>query len=92
MSPCPVLSRVLNDELEKEGEGLVANRGFITTYQDNKKLNDNQLFLIYLTDAVRKQYEQKMLRQAEQVCAFADRYCCAIHSVSNAIIVAFGLV
>lgn len=38
-------------------------------WQDNKKLSDNQVFLIFVTDTLRKQYEQKMLRQVEQVRA-----------------------
>lgn len=33
--PC----RELNNELEKEGEGLVANRGFITNTQGDKRLH-----------------------------------------------------
>jgi hypothetical protein len=59
--------RDLNNELEKEGEGLVANRGFITAIQEDKWLQENQLFLMYIPDPLRKQLEQKMLRQVEQV-------------------------
>lgn len=58
---------MLNNELEKEGEGLVASRGFVASYQSNKRLSENQIFLIYITDELRKQYEQRMLRQVEQV-------------------------
>ncbi len=39
---CPAC-RQLNDELLKEAEGLVAQRGFITTYTDKKELSDNQV-------------------------------------------------
>ncbi len=67
LSSLPLSRSELNNELDKEGEGLVANRGLITSYPDNKRLNENQLFIIYVTDEVRRQYDAKMLRQAEQV-------------------------
>jgi hypothetical protein len=55
-------------ELDKEGEGLVPDRGLVTAnVGDNAALNDNQAFLIYLTEAVRAAYNARMLQQLEQV-------------------------
>ncbi len=64
---CVCVYRDLNVALEKEGEGLVGNRGLVTSYPDNKRLNENQLFRVYVTEEIRRQYEAKMLRQVEMV-------------------------
>eukprot|EP00798_Chlamydomonas_sp_ICE-L_P019884 gene19884-26587_t len=55
----------LNDELLKESEGMISNRGFINNYQNNPKLSDNQIFLLFVEDSIPKQYETTMLRQIE---------------------------
>ena len=63
------LHRDLNQELLKEEEGLVGNRGLVTTYTgDNaQKLNDNQTFNIFISDGMRDTFEAKLLRQVAQV-------------------------
>lgn len=61
--------RELNNELEKEGEGLAAHRGFVPTYQSSKWLAENQAFQVYITEAIRRQYDFRLLRQLEQVRA-----------------------
>ena len=59
--------RDLNAELLKEEEGMVGQRGFITSYQDRPRLNDNQRFLMYITTKERGEYEMNLLRKVEQV-------------------------
>uniref|UniRef100_A0A7S3QKR7 Meckelin n=1 Tax=Dunaliella tertiolecta TaxID=3047 RepID=A0A7S3QKR7_DUNTE len=59
--------RGLNNELEKEGEGLVAHRGFVPTYQGSREKCENQVFQIYITEAVRRQYEATMTQRLAQV-------------------------
>jgi hypothetical protein len=61
--------RDLNQELLKEEEGLVGHRGLITTYTgDNaERLNSNQLFNIFITNAMRESFEAKVLRHVAQV-------------------------
>lgn len=67
---CAVLCRELNAELDKEGDGLVASRGLVGGgQQGDKRLSDNQTFLVYVTDEIRRQYENKLLKQAEMVSA-----------------------
>lgn len=70
MPPRPhagVPRRQLNQELLKEEEGLTAARGLVTT-APNPSLADNQLFLVYITDSIRKTYDAKMLQLVTQVC------------------------
>ena len=67
-APAPAPSyRGLNGELEKEGEGLAAPRGFIPTFQGSRDKCENQIFQFYTTAAVRKQYDSKMKQKLEQV-------------------------
>ncbi|KAG2497180.1 hypothetical protein HYH03_004769 [Edaphochlamys debaryana] len=54
----------LNQELLKEEEGLTAQRGLITS--SNPKLADNQIFLMYVTDSIRRVYDGKMLQLVQQ--------------------------
>ena len=63
------LFRELNQELLKEEEGIVGSRGLVTTYTgDNAdRLNDNQVFNIYIPNDAREAFEAKMLRQVAQV-------------------------
>ncbi|KAJ9523189.1 hypothetical protein QJQ45_024081 [Haematococcus lacustris] len=63
--------RQLNTELDKEGEGLVANRGLVTNNQGEPRLNESQLFAVYIPDSLRQQLDQKILRQVEQAAADA---------------------
>ncbi|PNW74089.1 hypothetical protein CHLRE_13g584901v5 [Chlamydomonas reinhardtii] len=57
--------RDLNQELLKEEEGLTAQRGLVSG-ASNPKLADNQLFQLYVTDAIRKTYDAKMLQLVQQ--------------------------
>ncbi|KXZ47359.1 hypothetical protein GPECTOR_36g81 [Gonium pectorale] len=57
--------RDLNQELLKEEEGLTAQRGLVSS-SSNPKLADNQLFLMYITDTIRKTYDAKMLQLVQQ--------------------------
>ncbi|GFR52700.1 hypothetical protein Agub_g15327 [Astrephomene gubernaculifera] len=57
--------RDLNQELLKEEEGLTAQRGLIASAA-NPRLADNQLFLMYVTDPIRKTYDAKMLQLVKQ--------------------------
>ena len=65
----------LNDGLLREEEGLVANRGLVSTYVGGgllagaAVLNDNQTFLAYLTPELRRQYDSMVISQVEQVRA-----------------------
>ncbi|KAF5827901.1 Meckelin [Dunaliella salina] len=59
--------RGLNNELDKESEGLVAHRGFVPTYQGSREKCENQVFQIYITEAVRRQYEATMTQRLAQV-------------------------
>lgn len=58
--------RELNQELLKEEEGLTAHRGLVSS-SANPKLADNQAFLMYVTDSIRKTYDAKMLQLVQQV-------------------------
>lgn len=57
--------RELNQELLKEEEGLTAHRGLVSS-SANPKLADNQAFLMYVTDSIRKTYDAKMLQLVQQ--------------------------
>jgi hypothetical protein len=63
----------LNDGLLREEEGLVANRGLVSTYVGGgllggaAMLNDNQTFLAYLTPELRRQYDSMVISNVEQV-------------------------
>ncbi|EFJ50232.1 hypothetical protein VOLCADRAFT_116951, partial [Volvox carteri f. nagariensis] len=57
--------RELNQELLKEEEGLTSQRGLINS-SANPKLADNQLFLMYITESIRKTYDAKMLQLVQQ--------------------------
>ncbi|GIL75629.1 hypothetical protein Vretimale_15152 [Volvox reticuliferus] len=62
--------RELNQELLKEEEGLTAQRGLVNSTA-NPKLADNQLFLMYITDTIRKTYDAKMLQLVQQATSDA---------------------
>lgn len=62
---CPH-TRELNQELLKEEEGLTAQRGLVNSTA-NPRLADNQLFLMYVTNSIRKTYDAKMLQLVQQV-------------------------
>lgn len=49
-------------------QGLVGNRGLITTYHDPKmlRLNDNQIFTVFITTGFRETLEVKLLRLVMQ--------------------------
>ncbi|GLC73394.1 hypothetical protein PLESTF_001370600 [Pleodorina starrii] len=57
--------RDLNQELLKEEEGLTSQRGLVNS-SANPKLADNQMFLMYVTDSIRKTYDAKMLQLVQQ--------------------------
>lgn len=56
----------INTSLLKEEQGLVTNRGLVTTYQSDPALNDQQVFTIYIPDDLRKKYEASLLSRVEQ--------------------------
>lgn len=45
----------------------MAHRGFIPTYQGSREKCENQVFQIYITESIRRQYEAKMTQRLEQV-------------------------
>ncbi len=53
----------------KEEEGLQGERGLVTTYDgDNAaRLNQNQIFNLFISNDLRNTYESKMLRLIAQV-------------------------
>lgn len=65
--PCSTYDRGLNQELEREGEGIVAHRGLIPTYQGSREKCENQVFQIYITEDVRRQYDAMMTQRLMQV-------------------------
>ncbi len=56
-------------ELLKEEEGLVGHRGLITNYSGERaeRLNENQIFNVFIPDEIRAVFEAKLLREAAQV-------------------------
>ncbi|KAL6762615.1 hypothetical protein V8C86DRAFT_611981 [Haematococcus lacustris] len=47
------------------------NRGLVTNNQGEPRLNESQLFAVYIPDSLRQQLDQKILRQVEQAAADA---------------------
>lgn len=57
----------MNQELLREEDGLVTHRGLVTDNKLKPSLDDSQLFLVHLTEGSRRMYEDRLLRQVEQV-------------------------
>ncbi|KAK9819713.1 hypothetical protein WJX72_001576 [[Myrmecia] bisecta] len=55
----------LNASLLKEEEGLVANRGLVSS--ERHDIRENQTFKVYITKKLRDKYESTMLRQIQQL-------------------------
>ncbi|GAQ91983.1 Meckelin-like protein [Klebsormidium nitens] len=55
---------VLNAELRKEQEGVVSNRGLLSSAK--KELADSQVFEIYITSELRQKYDAKFLRRISE--------------------------
>lgn len=63
----------INQALLREEEGLVANRGMVSCYVGAggtvpaAVLNENQVFRMYVTPELRRQYDNTLLAEVESV-------------------------
>lgn len=62
-----VALKELNASLLQEEEGLVSNRGLVTSYVGDPALNDSQAFFVWIPLELRRRYETTLLAQVEQV-------------------------
>lgn len=64
-----IFFRTINQELLKEEDGFLGDRGLVSSYQGEAadRLNQSQVFTVYITDDIRRVYESKMQRLAAEV-------------------------